>query len=161
MDARLNRRVLGVLAARLPEARLDQVKDPRNRKGRRWKLEILLRAVLVAIVAGCKGLAQAEALTAEMSAAARRRLGLARRIADTTLRDLLCMLEPEELRRPLHAVVRAAHRRKYSAPQVGDHLSTWNVCPHPTLSRRERARSALSGSLSLWERAGVRAHVSG
>jgi hypothetical protein len=59
--------------------------------------------VLVAIVAGCKSLAQTEALTAEMSVAARRRLGLARRIADTTLRDLLCVLEPEELRRPLHA----------------------------------------------------------
>jgi hypothetical protein len=29
-----------------------------------------------------------------MSAAARKRLGITRRIADTTLRDLLCMLDP-------------------------------------------------------------------
>jgi hypothetical protein len=112
MEARLTRRVLGVLVARLPETRLDKLDDPRSLRGRRWPLAVLLRAVLVALVAGCKSLAQAEALTAEMSAAARKRLGIARRIADTTMRDLLCMLDPDELRRSLHAVVRAAHRRK-------------------------------------------------
>jgi hypothetical protein len=34
------------------------------------------------------------------------------------MRDLLCMLEPDELRHPLHAVVRAAHRRKALEPDV-------------------------------------------
>jgi hypothetical protein len=111
MEARLTRRVLGVLVARLPETRLDKLDDPRSLRGRRWPLAVLLRAVLVALVAGCKSLAQAEALTAEMSAAARKRLGIARRIADTTMRDLLCMLDPDELRRSLHAVVRAAASR--------------------------------------------------
>jgi hypothetical protein len=118
MDTRLTRRLLGVLVTRLPESQLDKVDDPRGARGRRWPLDVLLRAVVVALVAGCKSLAQAEALTAEMSDAARKRLGLARRIADTTMRDLLCMLEPEELRRPLHAVVRAAHRRKALEPDV-------------------------------------------
>ena len=116
MDTRLTRRMLGVLVARLPESQLDKINDPRDVRGRRWPLAVLLRAVLIALVAGCKSLAQAEALTAEMSVVARKRLGLARRIADTTMRDLLCMLEPEELRRPLHAVVRAAHRRKALEP---------------------------------------------
>ena len=116
MEARLTRRVLGVLVARLPESQLDRLNDPRRTRGRRWSLVVLLRAVLVALVAGCKSLAQAEALTAEMSAAARKRLGIARRIADTTMRDLLCMLDPEQLRRSLRAVVRAAHRRKALQP---------------------------------------------
>jgi hypothetical protein len=108
--------MLGVLAARLPEARLDQVKDPRRAKGRRWELRVVLRAVLMAMVAGCKSLALAEALTAEMSPVLRKRLGIARRIADTTMRDVLCALDPEELRGPLHALTRAAHRRKALEP---------------------------------------------
>lgn len=112
----LTRRMLGALVARLPEARLDQVKDPRCTKGRRWALPILLRAALVAMVAGCKSLALAEALTAEMSAPLRKRLGIARRLADTTMRDVLCALDPEELRGPLQALARAAHRRKALVP---------------------------------------------
>jgi hypothetical protein len=109
--------MLGVLEARLPETRLEQVKDPRSVRGRRWRLEVLLRVVLVAMVAGCKSLAQAEALTAEMSLPLRKRLGIARRVADTTMRDVLCALDSEELRGPLHAVVRAAHRRKALEPE--------------------------------------------
>ena len=116
-EARLTRRMIGVLAARLPEARLDRVKDPRRKQGQRWKLGIVLRAVLMAMVAGCKSLALAEALTAEMSVPLRKRLGIARRIADTTMRDVLCALDPEELRGPLHALVRAAHRRKALEPE--------------------------------------------
>jgi hypothetical protein len=110
--------MLGVLVARLPETRLDQVKDPRSVRGRRWTLEVLLRVVLVALVAGCKSLAQTEALTAEMSLPLRKRLGIARRVADTTMRDVLCAVDPEELRGPLHALVRAAHRRKALEPEV-------------------------------------------
>ena len=116
-ELRLTRRMIGVLAARLPEARLDQVKDPRRVRGRRWALPTLLRLVLVAMVAGRRSLAQAEALSAEMSRPLRKRLGIARRVADTTMRDALCALDPEELRRPLHAVVRSAHRRKALEPE--------------------------------------------
>jgi hypothetical protein len=116
-EARLTRRMIGLLVARLPEIRLDLVNDPRRPRGRRWALPVLLRAVLVAMVAGCKSLAQAEALTAEMSVALRRRLGIARRIADTTMRDVLCALDPAELRRPLQALVRAAYRRKALEPE--------------------------------------------
>lgn len=116
-EARLTRRMIGVLAARLPEARLDRVKDPRRQRGRLWELRIVLRAVLMAMVAGCKSLALAEALTAEMSVPLRRRLGIGRRIPDTTMRDVLCALDPAELRRPLHALVRSAHRRKALEPE--------------------------------------------
>jgi DDE_Tnp_1-associated len=117
-EARLTRRMIGVLAARLPEARLDQVQDPRAVRGRRWPLSVLLRAVLVSMVAGCKSLALAEALTAEMSVPLRRQLGIGRRVADTTMRDALCALDPQQLRQPLHALVRSAHRRKALDPQT-------------------------------------------
>jgi hypothetical protein len=117
-ETRLTHRMLGVLVARLPETRLEQVKDPRSVRGRRWTLEVLLRVVLVALVAGCKSLARTEALTAEMSLPLRKRLGIARRVADTTMRDVLCALDPEELRGPLHALVRTAHRSKAREPEV-------------------------------------------
>jgi hypothetical protein len=111
------RRLAGVLAARLPEARLDDLADPRAPSGRRWKLGVLLRAVVVAICAGAKSLAELEKMTAEMSPALRRKLGIARRIPDTTERDLLCAMAPDELRRALHAQIRAAHRRKALEPE--------------------------------------------
>ena len=39
-EARFTRRMLGVFEARLPETRLEQVKDPRSDRGRRWRLEV-------------------------------------------------------------------------------------------------------------------------
>ena len=110
------RRLAGMLAARLPEAKLDEVGDPRARAGRRWKLGVLLGAVVVGICAGIKSLAQLEKLSTEMAAPMKRLLDIGRRIPDTTLRDLLCAMEPRELRRSIHAVIRAAHRRKALEP---------------------------------------------
>jgi hypothetical protein len=46
----------------------------------------------------------------------RRLLGIPRRIPDTTLRDVLCEMDPDELRGALHAQVRQAHRRKALEP---------------------------------------------
>jgi hypothetical protein len=112
------RRVAGVLSARLPEARLEDVTDPRARRGRRWKeLRTLLTAVVTAMCAGANSLADLEKMTAEMTPAMRRRLGIPRRIPDTTERDVLCEIEPRELRGALHSQIRAAHRRKALAPE--------------------------------------------
>ena len=113
---RLNRRLAGMLRARLPEAKLGDVADPRKPRGRRWPLATLLTAVVVGMLAGAKSLAAVENLTAEMGRAMARLLGLNRRVPDTTLRSLLCHLDPKELRRVLVAVVRAAYRRKALAP---------------------------------------------
>lgn len=113
---RWNRRLAGMLRARLPEAKLGDVADPRKRRGRRWPLATLLRAVVVSMLAGAKSLAAVENLTAEMGRAMAHLLGLPRRVPDTTLRALLCHLDPTELRRVLVRVVRAAHRRKALAP---------------------------------------------
>jgi hypothetical protein len=116
LDARSIRRFAGVLNVRLPELRLRDVPDPRRRRDRRWRLEQVLRTVVVGIMAGCKSLLSIEALTAEVSPATRRLLGVPRRMADTTLRDTLCRLDLTSLRRSLHQLVRAAWRRKALLP---------------------------------------------
>lgn len=110
--ARLHRRIAGMLHKRLHEARFDELQDPRDSRGQRWRLTALLHAALVGLCAGCRSVADVEQLTDDMSAAMRSWLGIERRAADTTLRELLCKLTPAALRPCLHAVVRAAHRRK-------------------------------------------------
>jgi hypothetical protein len=47
--------MVGLLQARLPELDLEGVADPRAREGR-WSLAQILRATLVGLMAGCKGL---------------------------------------------------------------------------------------------------------
>lgn len=106
----------GYILARLPETGLDKVTDPRLGP-KRWKLWQLLTAVTVGAMAGCGSLREVEQLTQLLSPAMRRRLGLARRQPDTTLRDALCALSVDELRACLHRLVRAAWRRKALAPQ--------------------------------------------
>jgi predicted transposase YbfD/YdcC len=101
-----------MLKVRLPELRLCEVKDPRHRRGRRWRLPTLLSAVLAGMLCGSRSLSDVERLTAALSGPIRRLLGVNRRIADTTLRDLLCRLDVQEVRKVLHRAVRGAHRRK-------------------------------------------------
>ena len=115
-DARMPRRLLGMLRARLPELGLDQLEDPRSSQGQRWRLAPLLRAVLTGLLAGAHSLAETEWVTETLSSAARRTLGIKRRVPDTTLRDLLCLLPQRAMRQSLHAMVRAAHRRHALEP---------------------------------------------
>jgi len=115
-DGRLTRRVAGTLSARLPELHLEQVPDPRDERGRKWSLATMLEATATGIMAGCQSLADVEHLTDEMSLPMRRQLGLARRLPDTTLRDALVAVDPQELRRPLWRQAKAAQRRKALQP---------------------------------------------
>ena len=115
--ARLHRRIAGMLRKRLADARFDELADPRDPRGLRWKLTTLLHTAIVGLCAGCESLAQLEELTQRLATPMRRWLGIARRVPDTTLRDLLCRLSPMQLRRHLHAALlpkqsRAAIRRK-------------------------------------------------
>jgi predicted transposase YbfD/YdcC len=117
IDQRRLRRIAGWLKARLPEAQLDSLPDPRQPRGRRWKhVGLLMRVPLLALLAGLKSFAEAEALTAEMSVPLRRRLGIARRVPDTTLRTTAAQMDPSALREGIRRQVRAAHRRKALAP---------------------------------------------
>jgi len=116
MRERRVRRVAGLLRARLPELDLEGVLDPRAREGR-WSLAQILRTTLLGLMAGCRSLAEAEALSDTLTPAMRRRLGLPRRLADTTARDALCRVSLEGLRGVLHRAVRAAWRRKALASE--------------------------------------------
>lgn len=116
-DTRLKRRIVGMLDKRLGEARLDEVRDPRDRRGRRWKLSTLLSTTILGLVAGCKGLLELESLTEDLSLPTRQRFGIDRRVPDTTLHNLLSALEPRQVVPLLHRVVRAAHRRKALGPE--------------------------------------------
>ena len=116
MAARMNRRLFGMLSKRLDELGLDRIDDARDDRGKRWRLGTLLRATLAAMVAGAKSLAKVEDLSERMSQPTRRLLGIRRRLPDTTLRNALCTIEPDKLRKPLHALVRKAQRRKALEP---------------------------------------------
>jgi hypothetical protein len=115
MKERAARRVVGLLRARLPELALDEVPDPRAREGR-WTLAQILQATLLGLMSGCRSLWEAEQLTETLAPAMRRRLGLPRRLSDTTARDALCRVPLDGLRVALHRLVRAAWRRKALAP---------------------------------------------
>lgn len=112
MEGRLTRRMAGVLSSRLPEARLEEIPDPRREGSVLWSLSSVLSLVVAGILAERRSLSQLEHLSAEMSRGARRLLSLPRRLPDTTVRDVLVKLEPDGLRQALHRQVRAAVRRK-------------------------------------------------
>lgn len=109
------RRMAGLLVARLPDAELDQVADPRVGPVK-WRLSQLLTGCLIGMMAGAKSLAEVEKLSELVSPAVRRKLKLGRRLPDTTMRDALCELSADELRACLARVVKAAWRRKALTP---------------------------------------------
>jgi hypothetical protein len=110
------RRLVRMILKRLPEAELYQIEDPRKPRGKRWKLVTLLHTLLLGLMSGKKSLLEVEEMTATLSPLTRRLLGIPRRVSDTTLRTNACQLEPNEVRHALHAVTRAAHRRKALEP---------------------------------------------
>lgn len=116
MHARDMRRMSGYLMARLPDAELERVTDPRTGPVK-WRVAQLTTSVLVGLMAGCQSLAELEQLTAMLSPAIRRRLRLGGRLPDTTARDALCQLSLDELRACLHRLVKAAWRRKSLEPE--------------------------------------------
>ena len=116
MDGRLTRRMMGVLSARLPEAKLERVEDPRREASVTWPLATILKAVVAGTLTCRKSLSELENLTAEMSPSACRLLDLPGRLPDTTARDVLVQLKPSVLRPALYQQIRTAQRRKALAP---------------------------------------------
>lgn len=130
--SRLDRRLLGLLSARLSELGLANVADPRKGKVK-WRLRQVITSVLAGMIAGCKGLKEVEELTTEMGGGARNSLGIQRRLPDTTARDLLMALKPNDIRGLLRHSIKIAFRRKQLRPDLplrivsmdGKHSSTW------------------------------------
>ena len=109
---RITRRILGFLSARLAELPLDEVRS-RRKRNRKWPCRTLLTALIVGLVAGCKGLREVERLLAnELGEGARKLLGLWRRVADTTLRDYIMALKPDAVRALIYQQILLADRRK-------------------------------------------------
>jgi predicted transposase YbfD/YdcC len=116
LDQRMTRRVAGMLATRLTEAGFEKVHDPRWQPGVKRALPDILTAVSVGMAAGCKSLAETEDLTERLSPAVRKRLGIAERFPDTTLRNTIVALDPDEIRRGITRQIRKAHKRKALQP---------------------------------------------
>ncbi len=93
------------------------IPDPRDPRGCRWSKTALLSTALFALAVITRSLRGAERLSTELTAT-QRRLGIRRRVPDSTLGDFLAGLDPEPLRRHLHRQVLAEHRRKALEPSV-------------------------------------------
>lgn len=110
------RRAAGALAVGLASAKLGLVEDRRGRRGRRWQAAVLLRAMLVGMLAGMHSLKETESLTARLGRAMRQRLGIGRRVPDTTMRGMAMATPWRSVLSVLHAQVRAAGRKKQLEP---------------------------------------------
>ena len=98
--------------------RFDQVLDPRDPRGQRWSLSALLSGALVTLALLARSLRRAEQLSEDLAASRLlRRLGIHRRLPDSTLGDALASVAPEQLLGQLHRQVRAEHRRKALRPE--------------------------------------------
>ena len=115
-NVRMSRRMAGIIKTRFSETGLDQVPDPRRAQGKRWLLTTVLKTCIAGMMAGCKSLAQTEALTNEMSPAMSGMLGIGRRVPDTTARNVLVRLAPSDLRACIHRQTKKACRRKALMP---------------------------------------------
>jgi hypothetical protein len=97
-DARVLRRTAGFISRFLSNSLLRFVGDPRDRRGRRWKsITPLLRLVCVGLAAGSKGLAEVERLSKRMPQKVRSLIGIVRSAPDTTMRNLICALDPSDV----------------------------------------------------------------
>lgn len=117
MQQRLTRRMLGWLAARVDVLPWSRLTDPRTGPNTYWRLSTVLSLVVLGLVAGARSVANLETLTVRMSAATRRWFRVGRKLSDTTARDVLVRLSPDEVRAILHAQIRNFHRQKALAPE--------------------------------------------
>lgn len=115
-DDRELRRAAGALAVGLGGVRLAAVADPRGKRGRKWPLAGLLRAVLVGMLAGKRSLKETESLTDQLGLAMRDRLRLPRRVPDTTMREALVRLPLASVLSLLHGQIRVAGRKGQLEP---------------------------------------------
>jgi hypothetical protein len=115
------RRRIGAMQSYLQQResllRFDAVSDPRGARGQRWPLRGLLATAVTSLALLARSLRRAEQLSEELCESRRlRRLGVRRRVPDSTLGDALSQVAPAELLAELHRQVRAEHRRKALKP---------------------------------------------
>ena len=116
----LQRRIKSIqtfLKQRRDALNFEAVRDPRKRRGRRWKSQTLLSTTVVCLMMLARSLRAAERLSRDL-ADGRRLKGLVRRLPDSTLGDFLAEVSPAPLRRHVHQHILAEHRRKALEPTV-------------------------------------------
>ena len=88
--------MIGQIAARTDEMRIERrLTDPRTKTGNvKLPIRRAITAVVTAIASGCKGFSEMEHLTKGLGPGARGKLGLTKRIPDTTAGDLVAKLNP-------------------------------------------------------------------
>lgn len=112
-NARVLRRTAGFISRFFSNSLFKFVTDQRSKRGRRWKNALpLLRTVSVGIAAGCKGLLAVEKLTQKMPQKVRKLVGITRFTPDTTLRELICKLDPYDICKLIWIAGYDALRRK-------------------------------------------------
>lgn len=115
-DDRRVRRAAGMLAVGLAGAGLDRIEDERSSRNRRWAPVIVFTTILLGMLTGQRSFKDTERLTTTMSSALRRKVGIRRRVPDTTQRDQVMSAKPGSVRFALHRQVRTALRRKQLEP---------------------------------------------
>jgi len=110
------KRIARYLGKRENALSFGRVRDPRARRGRRWPKRTLLTVTFVAMVAMERSFRGAERLSRDMSGC-RKRLGIPRRVPDSTLCDFWSRFTNEAgLRQVLIDDVKRARRRKALEP---------------------------------------------
>lgn len=110
------RSAAGMLAVGLAGAGLGRVEDDRSQRNRRWGVNNLARAIVVGLAVGLSSFKALESLTDRLSRPLRGKLGIGRRISDTTLRDFAVHARFDSLVAAMHRQVRTARRRKQLDP---------------------------------------------
>lgn len=95
----------------------EDIPDPRKLRGRRWSLQALLTTTVFSMMVLARSLRGAERFSEDL-ANAQKKLGINRRVPDSTLGEFLAALRPAPLRRHLHKQVLTEHRRKALEPTV-------------------------------------------
>jgi len=90
------------------------VADPRNNRGRRWKLSTLIDTLLLGLLVNRSSLRGVESLTELCGDSLGKHF--ARRVPDSTLYDLVGKLDPNDLGRQLHAQTHTLARSKSLEP---------------------------------------------
>jgi len=116
MNSVMVKRIARYLGKRENALDFSRVEDPRARRGRRWTLRSLLTATFVSMVAMERSFRGTERLTGDLSGC-RKRLGIPRRVPDSTLANLYARLDDEAgLRSALIEDIKRARRRKALEP---------------------------------------------
>lgn len=99
------------LDRRFKDLQTEKVPDPRTPGNITYSIQAILNAVIFAVVSGTQTLRGVEDRTEQLGPEAKKKMGIAEKIADNTIGNVLPRVSPEALRPCLVRLVKAEHRR--------------------------------------------------